>query len=87
MNPTLKEGDLIIYRPFKKNNHVLSEGLLVIINHPLKEKTLIVKRISKISDEAIEVIGDNQAKSIDSRQFGKIHSNKIEGIVEKIFHL
>ena len=85
MRPTLKDGDLIIYKPFKQYRHVLSEGLLVVVEHPLRNKTLIIKRISKISAEAIEVVGDNKSTSIDSRQFGKIHTNKIEGIVEKIF--
>ena len=85
MNPTLKEGDLIIYKPFKDKKHSLSEGLVVVVEHPLRKKTLLIKRISKITALAVEVIGDNESKSIDSRQFGEIQKNKIKGIVETIF--
>ena len=41
MYPTLKEGDLIIFRPFKNFENELSEGLLVVVIHPLKKRTLI----------------------------------------------
>ncbi len=84
MYPTLKEGDLIIYKPFKNFESELSEGLLVVATHPLKKEITIVKRISKINSEAIEILGENQSKSIDSRQFGQIHTSQIQGIVEAI---
>ncbi len=84
MYPTLKEGDLIIYKPFKTFDNELSEGLLVVVAHPLRKKTLIVKRISKIYSETIEILGDNESRSIDSRQFGQIHTNQLQGIVETI---
>ena len=87
MYPTLKEGDLIIYKPFKNFDNELSEGLLVVVTHPLREKTLIVKRISKIYSETIEILGDNESRSIDSRQFGQIHTNQLQGIVETIIPL
>ena len=87
MYPTLKEGDLIIYKPFKSFENKLSDGLLVVVTHPLRKKTLIVKRISKIHSEAIEILGDNELKSIDSRQFGPIHTSQIQGIVESIIPL
>ena len=44
MYPTLREGDLIIYKPFKNFDNELSEGLLVVVTHPLKKKTLIVSK-------------------------------------------
>ncbi len=87
MYPTLKEGDLIIYKPFKNFDNELSEGLLVVVTHPLRKKTLIVKRISKIYSETIEILGDNESRSIDSRQFGQIHTNQLQGIVETIIPL
>ena len=87
MYPTLKEGDLIIYKPFKNFGTELSEGFLVVVTHPLKKKTTIVKRISKIHSESIEILGENKSKSIDSRQFGQIHISQIQGIVEAIIPL
>ena len=87
MYPTLKEGDLIIYKPFENFDNELSEGLLVVVTHPLRKKTLIVKRISKIYSETIEILGDNESRSIDSRQFGQIHTNQLQGIVVTIIPL
>ncbi len=87
MKPTLKEGDLIIYKPFKPSENVISEGNLVVLEHPLIKKALMVKRVSEIYVDAITVMGDNESTSIDSRQFGQIHKSKVKGIVEKIFPL
>ena len=87
MYPTLKEGDLIIYKPLRNFEHEISEGLLIVVTHPLRKKTQIVKRISKVHSEAIEILGDNESKSIDSRQFGQIHTNQLQGIVETIIPL
>ncbi len=85
MLPTIKKGDLIIYRPFRKDKDILLKGLIVIVKHPLKTGELIIKRISKISSSKIELLGDNEPISIDSRQFGQISQNQVKGIVENIF--
>ncbi|KGG16273.1 Signal peptidase I [Prochlorococcus sp. MIT 0602] len=84
MTPTLKEGDLIIYKPFKYSEDILLEGLLVVLEHPLKTGVLIVKRIYKIDSGKLEILGDNKSSSTDSRQFGQIRKEQIQGIVEKI---
>ncbi len=84
MLPTLKEGDLIIFKPFLYKKDILLEGILVVINHPLKADTLMVKRISKVGASYVEVLGDNETISIDSRKFGPINQTEIQGIVERI---
>ncbi len=84
MRPAINKGDLIIYIPFKDQKDLLTEGLVVVLKHPIEKENLIVKRISKIDCSEIEVLGDNESISIDSRQFGKIHKNQIQGIVETI---
>ncbi len=84
MMPTIQEGDLIIYRPYKVNKDVLSTGSLVVVNNPINKKSLIIKRISKIESSKIMLLGDNQSKSTDSRQFGEINKNQVQGIVESI---
>ncbi len=84
MLPTLKEGDLLIYKPFSYKEDYLYEGLIVVIKHPFEQGQLMVKRISKVRYSSIEIIGDNVASSIDSRQLGAINKVNIEGIVENI---
>ncbi len=84
MLPTINKGDLIIYKPFKHQTDILQEGLVVVAKHPLKDNSLIIKRISKINYSNVEVLGDNLSTSIDSRQFGQINKRQIKGIVERI---
>ncbi len=84
MLPTINKGDLIIYKPFKYHQDLLIEGLVVVVKHPLKKESLIVKRISKINSSNVEILGDNESISIDSRQFGQINKKEIKGIVETI---
>ncbi len=84
MQPCLYPGDLIIYRPIKKNHFLLKKGSIVIIRHPLKTKTILIKRVHQITANGVEVRGDNERDSTDSRQFGLINFNQLQGIVEHI---
>ena len=83
MLPTLKKDDVIIYKPYKPNKDTLYSGLLVVIRHPIKND-IYVKRIFKINSFQLDVRGDNEFESTDSRQFGIIHKRQVEGIVKKI---
>jgi len=42
---------------------------------------LIVKRISKVKDGNLFLVGDNPEKSTDSRQFGWVEKNQLVGKV------
>ncbi len=84
MTPSISDGDFLIYKPFFINKDILLENLLILVENPLDRDSLIVKRISKINENSVEIIGDNKSISIDSRQFGKVNKNQIKGIVEKI---
>ncbi len=44
----------------------------------------MVKRVSKVRPAYIEIIGDNESCSIDSRQMGAINLTEVKGIVESI---
>ena len=82
MQPTLNDGDLLIYKRFNLKNHKLKEGTLIILRHPLKERTLIVKRVFRLSLNKLEVRGDNENESVDSRKFGLVNYTQVKGIVE-----
>jgi len=80
MLPYLKEGDIVFFKKYKKNKSKLKNRQIVILNHPLKNKNLI-KRISSVNQNNIEVVGDNIEFSEDSNEFGLINNEKIIGIV------
>ncbi len=84
MDPAIKNGDLIIYKPYKHNNEAIQKGLIVVAKHPKKSQFLIVKRIHQSRENQIELRGDNQNNSIDSRSFGLVNIGNIVGIVEEV---
>ncbi len=87
MYPTLKDGDIIIYKPLKKKFHKLHKNSIVVALDPNTSKELIIKRVYKINNCAIELRGDNKSISIDSRHYGTMRKENIEGSVSKIISL
>lgn len=84
MLPTLQQGDIVIYRQSGSTKITPNKGSIVVIKDPLEPSSLIVKRVYKKSELGIEVRGDNENNSIDSRQFGLINHAYLVGIVEQI---
>ena len=80
MFPYLKDGDIVFFKKYVKNQSILKNRQIVIFSHPLKNKNLI-KRINSINQNNIEVIGDNIEFSENSNKFGLINNEKIIGIV------
>ena len=81
--PTLCPGDLIIFKPTKSIS-LIKKGCLVVFNHPLKANLLLVKRVHKINKSGLELRGDRKSQSSDSRQFGLVAINQVQGIVESL---
>ena len=80
MLPSLKEGDIVFFKKYKKNKSKLKISQIIIFNHPLKNKSLI-KRINSLTLNNIEVLGDNFEFSEDSKKFGLVNNEKVIGIV------
>ena len=76
MSPKLTPGQLLLATPLMRR---LRPGQVVIIEHEGKQK---VKRIERISDNHIFVIGDNLNASTDSRHFGWLERQEI---IAKVF--
>lgn len=64
MLPLLRPGRIVIGRSWFKT---LGAGDVVIVQHDGLEK---IKRIQRIRDGQLFLVGDNQAQSRDSRSFG-----------------
>ena len=83
-NKNAKAGDIVIYRPIKQHQISIKKGSLVVVQHPLDNKVLIVKRVHKCSSTGIDLRGDNEIASIDSRQFGLVNQYQLLGIIEDV---
>ena len=79
MEPILENGDIVFYKEVIDRS-TLSIGDIVIFNHPTKNIKLI-KKISSIKENGLEVSGENINYSNDSNYFGLINKESIIGIV------
>lgn len=84
MEPTISNGDLVIYKTVKAGILSIKKGSIVVAEHPLKKKKLLIKRVLNTSDFGAEIQGDNESSSDDSRKFGFISYDHILGIAKKI---
>ena len=84
MLPTLCSGDIVIYRPIRQGISFPKKGEIVVARDPITAKQLIIKRVYEINQFGLELRGDNEKNSIDSRQFGLINIKNLCGIVEEV---
>ena len=84
MNPTLHQGDIVIYRPIHSKKFSPKKGCIVVVKDPQSPQALIIKRVYKENSLGLDLRGDNERNSIDSRQFGLVSRSYLRGIVEHI---
>lgn len=77
MAPMLRPGQLIVATTiFRK----LRPGQVVVLRKNNRE---LIKRIERIVDGKVYVIGDNPSASTDSRQFGWLDISAVAAVVVK----
>src|SRR5512133_2453825 len=78
MLPSLKNGQIVVCYGFSAG---VKPGDIVIFKHEGLEK---IKRVKAIRPEVVFVVGDNDAASTDSRDFGWVKKDMIIGKVLRI---
>lgn len=78
MLPTLKSGQDVLCFNWAYFFTKPKKGDIVVIRHEGKD---MIKRIHYCRDHDINVLGDNEKESTDSRKFGPIQKSQIIGKV------
>lgn len=79
MNPTLKDGEVVLV---DREAEKIEVGDIVLAKHPLEQNSEIVKRVERINERGhYFLVGDNLKDSEDSRHFGAVTREYIEGKV------
>lgn len=78
MNPTLKDGEVVLV---DRKAHI-EVGDIVVAKHPVEQNSEVVKRIARITDRGhYFLVGDNLEDSVDSRHYGAVTREYINGKV------
>ena len=77
MRPTLEPGDRLLLARTRRAR----PGDLVAVRDPRSDRRTVVKRVAAVSASGLSVLGDNPAASTDSRVFGTVPSDALQGRV------
>lgn len=82
MSPTLHDGDLVL---IDKKPKGYSMGDICVLVPPDEANKIVIKRITKVKpmDKLYWFLGDNRNNSHDSRDYGWVNVENIEGRVIK----
>ena len=80
MQPTLEPGDRVLVRSVDLKLP-LRLGSVVVTWHPQRSKLRLIKRLNKLDQKGLWLLGDNPAHSTDSRQLGPVATNLLIGEV------
>jgi nickel-type superoxide dismutase maturation protease len=82
MRPTLEPGDYVLVNQWAYRFQSPKSGDLVVVQDPEAPERFLVKRVSDAtSSTEVQLAGDNQFSSRDSRAFGPILIERIVGKV------
>ena len=77
MRPTLEPGDRLLLARTRR----VRPGDLVAVLDPRFNRRAVVKRVAAVSASGLTVLGDNPGASTDSRIFGTVRSDALQGRV------
>lgn len=78
MTPTLEPGHFVLVNP----SRIPTAGELALARHPSDGEKLVVKRVGAVAEDGRFVLeSDNAAAGTDSRTWGPVAAELIEGTV------
>ena len=77
MRPAFQPGDRLLLGPALR----VRTGQVVAVTDPREPGRLLVKRVHAVTRWSVEVRGDNEDASTDSRQFGPLPWSRLAGRV------
>ena len=75
MRPTLEPGDRLLVLAWRR----IRAGDLVALADPREPARTLVKRVGRVDDAILTVLGDDPAASTDSRSFGPVPRRTVLG--------
>ena len=81
MVPELHDGDEVLVNPRAYLRGTAAVGDVVLVSHPTRAATRIIKRVSAVRTEGLTLLGDNPDESTDSRHFGPVSVARVLGQV------
>jgi len=86
MIPLLQPGDEVLLNPQAYRQALPRPGDIVVASHPYQRDLQVVKRVAQtIEDGRYFLEGDNPAESSDSRSFGPVRLEQIQGQITSRF--
>src|SRR4051812_3013469 len=76
MRPALEPGDRLLVRCTRRPR----AGDVVALRDPRQQARVLVKRVARLDDDGIVVVGDNPSASTDSRTFGPVPPALLVGV-------
>ena len=77
MRPTLEPGDRLLLARTRR----VHPGDLVAVLDPRFNRRTVIKRVAAVSASGLTVLGDNSEASTDSRIFGAVGADALQGRV------
>ena len=75
MNPSFEAGDRLLYVRVRRP----LPGQVVVVLDPADPGRVLVKRVRSVSGDQVDLRGDNEEASTDSRSFGLVPATSVLG--------
>ena len=81
MLPTLCDGDYVLVVPRASAPGCPSPGDVVVARHPHQSDLVVIKRVQRVDDRGVFLVGDSPDGTTDSRDYGPVSVGAVWGRV------